>query len=416
MTGYNHYPSCSCGWCTGGGGGQVYLSIADAARGRLKYHGVSGFTSCFVNPNARCPVCGQSVFFYANSYGSRVYFDDLGPPWPKHRCTDTTHHSGSGQFKGPTRRSTNEIKEILSADRDAGTSYAIARNKVASEWVLYVVVEAVYEKGVLWISTESVSAPERTRANFSIHCADRILDGGDLISSRGNIFSFVRRDTLDHIEVTDGQDVGKVEEIEEEGIDPNEIPNSKDDLRASERRHFHSAALSLTELVGKYKVTLFDLAKRNIVGPKLVSHYLNASGRRTAIGAPWTPRLAYFLISMTKAPTEKTLRPSKPVVRPRKASHKTPRNERGKLNKSKELTNATGGKTASKTAPVDPIEIVDLPKLQQEIERLDALMTQLSDEREWSWISEKKRHAVTERYHSVKKKRDQLWLRIERLK
>jgi len=162
------------------------------------------------------------------------------------------------------------------------------------------VVEAVYEKGVLWISMESVSAPERTRANFSIQCAEKILDEGNLLSSRGNIFSFVRRDTLEHIEVTDGQVVGKVEETDEEETDPNEIPNSRHDLRASERRHFHSAALSLTELVGKYKVTLFDLAKRNIVGPKLVSHYLNASGKRTAIGAPWTPRLAYFLISMTE--------------------------------------------------------------------------------------------------------------------
>ncbi|MER9528521.1 hypothetical protein NKI89_01735 [Mesorhizobium sp. M0309] len=41
-------------------------------------------------PNARCPVCGISVFFYQNRFGSRVFFDDLGPPWPKHPCTDTS--------------------------------------------------------------------------------------------------------------------------------------------------------------------------------------------------------------------------------------------------------------------------------------------------------------------------------------
>jgi hypothetical protein len=28
------------------------------------------------------------VFFYQNSFGSRVFFDELGPPWPKHPCTD----------------------------------------------------------------------------------------------------------------------------------------------------------------------------------------------------------------------------------------------------------------------------------------------------------------------------------------
>ncbi|MGA4554915.1 hypothetical protein [Methylorubrum aminovorans] len=41
-------------------------------------------------PNARCPVCNATVFFYKNDYGSRVYFDRLGPPWPKHPCTDRT--------------------------------------------------------------------------------------------------------------------------------------------------------------------------------------------------------------------------------------------------------------------------------------------------------------------------------------
>jgi hypothetical protein len=44
----------------------------------------------YVNPNAECPVCGANVFFFQNEHGSRVYFDDLGPPWPKHPCTDKT--------------------------------------------------------------------------------------------------------------------------------------------------------------------------------------------------------------------------------------------------------------------------------------------------------------------------------------
>jgi hypothetical protein len=28
------------------------------------------------------------VFFYQSADGGRVFFDELGPPWPKHRCTD----------------------------------------------------------------------------------------------------------------------------------------------------------------------------------------------------------------------------------------------------------------------------------------------------------------------------------------
>lgn len=42
----------------------------------------------YLNPNAFCPVCGASVYFYQSPYGGRVFFDDLGPPWPKHPCTD----------------------------------------------------------------------------------------------------------------------------------------------------------------------------------------------------------------------------------------------------------------------------------------------------------------------------------------
>ena len=38
-------------------------------------------------PNARCPVCYEPVFFFMAANGGRVFFDDLGPPWPKHGCT-----------------------------------------------------------------------------------------------------------------------------------------------------------------------------------------------------------------------------------------------------------------------------------------------------------------------------------------
>jgi hypothetical protein len=44
--------------------------------------------SGWISPNARCPVCGAAVYFYANQHGSRVFFDELGPPWPKHPCID----------------------------------------------------------------------------------------------------------------------------------------------------------------------------------------------------------------------------------------------------------------------------------------------------------------------------------------
>ncbi|MBP2238680.1 hypothetical protein J2Z31_005221 [Sinorhizobium kostiense] len=45
-------------------------------------------TVSYVNPNAECPVCHERVYYYQSPFGGRVFFDDLGWPWPKHSCTD----------------------------------------------------------------------------------------------------------------------------------------------------------------------------------------------------------------------------------------------------------------------------------------------------------------------------------------
>lgn len=58
-------------------------------------------TSGLVRPNAVCPVCGAHVYFYSNEHGSRVYFDEVGPPWPKHPCTD---NYGSNMSSGSSSR------------------------------------------------------------------------------------------------------------------------------------------------------------------------------------------------------------------------------------------------------------------------------------------------------------------------
>ncbi len=34
-------------------------------------------------------MCQSNVFFYKSEHGGRVFFDDVGWPWPKHPCTDS---------------------------------------------------------------------------------------------------------------------------------------------------------------------------------------------------------------------------------------------------------------------------------------------------------------------------------------
>jgi len=41
----------------------------------------------FTRPTT-CGICGGDCFYYENEYGSKVFFDELGPPWPKHDCIE----------------------------------------------------------------------------------------------------------------------------------------------------------------------------------------------------------------------------------------------------------------------------------------------------------------------------------------
>lgn len=71
----------------------------------------------FVEPNAECPVCGADVFFYQNEQGSRVFFDELGPPWPKHPCTDAT----AGNLIAVSDFSPRSLAPVAREDDDIST-------------------------------------------------------------------------------------------------------------------------------------------------------------------------------------------------------------------------------------------------------------------------------------------------------
>jgi hypothetical protein len=97
---WNHSPGCTCGFGgdghLGGSGSYGLLSTLESDFYKRIYEKISYSQlridktryESYVNPNAVCPVCGASVYFYQSPDGGRVFFDDLGPPWPKHPCTD----------------------------------------------------------------------------------------------------------------------------------------------------------------------------------------------------------------------------------------------------------------------------------------------------------------------------------------
>jgi hypothetical protein len=95
---WNHSYSCPCAFGPGNGGGWHRSTWTPRDTGIFRAQDVTytpiwgserrTTVASYVNPNAHCPVCGASVFFYRSPYNGRVFFDDLGWPWPKHRCTD----------------------------------------------------------------------------------------------------------------------------------------------------------------------------------------------------------------------------------------------------------------------------------------------------------------------------------------
>ena len=103
--GHNHHPNCTCGWCSGG-----YRGGSKGAIGNMPFPTWTSYfgseetpayktVESFTDPNALCPVCGAAVFFYRSPLGGRVFFDSLGPPWPKHPCTDSAMQSDTGTSK-----------------------------------------------------------------------------------------------------------------------------------------------------------------------------------------------------------------------------------------------------------------------------------------------------------------------------
>lgn len=87
----NHPPDCNCGW-----GGVYHPESGSMAYGP----GYWSRDGSYSNPNAKCPVCGASVFFYRSPDNGRVFFDSPGPPWPKHPCTSGAQQRPSRVFSG----------------------------------------------------------------------------------------------------------------------------------------------------------------------------------------------------------------------------------------------------------------------------------------------------------------------------
>ncbi len=149
---WNHSPSCTCGWGGTGHAGRRSgnASFASYSRGNSSFYG-SGYPygipsigdsiESYTIPNARCPECGEIVFYYWNSNGSSVFFDSLGLPWAKHPCTDNGPARSSSSKYTPQPIESHEqpvssLKAKTSAPKITGTFIKVRSTNLLKDGVV----------------------------------------------------------------------------------------------------------------------------------------------------------------------------------------------------------------------------------------------------------------------------------------
>lgn len=90
----------------------------------LRWKGGQAFINGAVTYQTTCPQCRATVYFYRNEHGSRVFFNSLGKPWPKHGCM-------------------HGVKKMLSmsvaqAEPVSRSNYSVSSNQAVSMNELYV--------------------------------------------------------------------------------------------------------------------------------------------------------------------------------------------------------------------------------------------------------------------------------------
>ncbi|MGO7554287.1 hypothetical protein [Rhizobium johnstonii] len=327
MTGFNHYSNCTCGWCVNDGRshinrGQLLNELRrQDALSFLKRNSANSIAGCYINPNARCPVCGTAVFFYSNQFGSKVYFDDLGPPWPKHPCTDDPRRQieRTGSVVGMLSRRANGLsQELVSAAHTAGLFRSNVSQGGAHEWQLLVIVAIDRTGNKNIVLAEFLATVVGTTAKFEYFSDLPLFEVGDFVSKKGDQISFLHRDTLTTITFKEGSTValnlavgGRRPSLPNKAaaVPPARTPRiavqprkpvvpSKYDMTTAEMVHYHSKKISVSDFCAKLQPIVKTYSRAGIRKPRDVAFRLNAEGHRTANGSRWTPRLTHFLLAL----------------------------------------------------------------------------------------------------------------------
>jgi hypothetical protein len=343
MTGYNHYPNCTCGWCVGGHRGVNLNELHREMERRsasefLKRNGASRLGStCFVVPNATCPLCKASVYFYSNANGSRVFFDSLGPPWPKHPCTDRPSVASrvARHALRPERRKIGTVREIIEkgwiVDRTKVPNIGSADQPNLDAWRLLLFTDLKVRGGTIEIKAEFLETFHKHNITLTT-AADPAFYVGQFASLRDETLSFydeVRDEQRDVVINYNGMKVRGVASGKDKKPKPRQTELDAHGLpKGLETEGFPGPKQRVHDISTDRASDYFTRVKQLILsaakgGATYLADFhivMNDSGLRTLRGARWTRELVSGVIydirnegqiprpgrSRTPAPSPKT--------------------------------------------------------------------------------------------------------------
>ena len=195
-----------CGWCyktrSNGYSARQQPDEIDhlTAESTIVRSGANGsYAACFVVPNATCRYCGRKVFYYENEHGSKVFFNELGWPWPKHSCPGNPYNSDfAASSKVPRARTLESILEIARAARqidfDPASKFRFAFGD--SPWDLLSVIDLARRGFENFIKARSIS-PYLDEPVFITFVSAKIAPAiGDFFGFNGEEVSLLEADTL----------------------------------------------------------------------------------------------------------------------------------------------------------------------------------------------------------------------------
>ena len=175
----------------GGGLRPIHISggYCDGGSGREAFSAQSKFQTVdsYLDPNARCPECGASVFFYRSPHNGRVFFDDVGWPWPKHPCTDR-YKGGDEQI---TRSAKSRFKfHFKGRDGRFRDVYFVGKFVPGSEELL-INLKKAERKESIWIAISHLEMSKKDVTQSDIAEAPSLVMTRDEDGGSGTEISFL---------------------------------------------------------------------------------------------------------------------------------------------------------------------------------------------------------------------------------